>query len=237
MEHTSLYFDVVIVGAGPAGSTCALALKNADLKVALLDKTSFPRDKICGDAIPTRVVKVLNRIDQKYVEALRKFELAVSVKSTRVVAPSGKSFTVHWKNEAFNCKRTDFDHLLFNWAKTETSTAIFENTPVLSVTNNNDCIHLHTPGNTFIAPIVIACDGAHSILAKKLNNFTVDKEKYSGAVRAYPNGVIGNTHHLNEIFFSKNLMPGYFWLFPVSESCSNVGLGMLSATIASKKIN
>ncbi len=45
-------YDVIIVGAGPAGSVCALSLKDSGLKVALIDQYIFPRDKICGDALP-----------------------------------------------------------------------------------------------------------------------------------------------------------------------------------------
>ena len=58
-------FDVVIVGAGPAGCTLALALKDSGLRVALLDKSSFPRDKICGDAIPYEAYQTLKQIDEK----------------------------------------------------------------------------------------------------------------------------------------------------------------------------
>ena len=66
-------FDVIICGAGPAGSTCALALGSSGLKVALVDKSNFPRDKICGDAIAAYVPKVLNAINPDYSKALADF--------------------------------------------------------------------------------------------------------------------------------------------------------------------
>ena len=49
-------FDVVIVGAGPAGSACAIKLADSGLKIALLDKATFPRDKTCGDALDRKSV-------------------------------------------------------------------------------------------------------------------------------------------------------------------------------------
>ena len=55
-------FDVVIIGAGPAGTSCALALRKSGLKVALLDKRKFPRDKTCGDAIPGPTHRYLKEI-------------------------------------------------------------------------------------------------------------------------------------------------------------------------------
>ena len=53
-------YDVAIIGAGPAGSACALALQGKGFKVALIDKEAFPRDKICGDAIPGSAFKAIN---------------------------------------------------------------------------------------------------------------------------------------------------------------------------------
>ena len=62
-------FDVIICGGGPSGSTCALALANSGLKVAVIEKASFPRGKVCGDAIAAYVPKVLKAIHPKYEEA------------------------------------------------------------------------------------------------------------------------------------------------------------------------
>ena len=67
-------FDVIICGAGPAGSTCALALAQSKLKVAVIDKASFPRNKVCGDAVAAYVPKILNSIHPKYGEALHEFK-------------------------------------------------------------------------------------------------------------------------------------------------------------------
>lgn len=57
------HFDVIIVGAGPAGCIAALNIAKTNLSVAFLDKASFPRDKICGDAISGNVTFVLNRLE------------------------------------------------------------------------------------------------------------------------------------------------------------------------------
>ena len=83
-------FDVVICGAGPAGSTCALALGASGLKVALIDQSHFPREKICGDAVAAYVPKVLSSIHPKYAEALEQFSDKVIVNSYRIVAPNEK---------------------------------------------------------------------------------------------------------------------------------------------------
>ncbi len=55
-------YDVAMIGTGPAGTSCALALKESGLKVALVDKSSFPRYKCCGDTIPTLSLRYLAQI-------------------------------------------------------------------------------------------------------------------------------------------------------------------------------
>jgi flavin-dependent dehydrogenase len=61
-------YDVALVGAGPAGTACALALRGRGLRVLLLDKAAFPRDKICGDAVPGHALKALRQLDPTYVK-------------------------------------------------------------------------------------------------------------------------------------------------------------------------
>ncbi|MBT4138926.1 MAG: FAD-dependent oxidoreductase, partial [Candidatus Latescibacteria bacterium] len=56
-------YDLVIVGGGPAGATAALYAQRAGLKTCLVDKATFPRDKICGDALSGKVVSILHELD------------------------------------------------------------------------------------------------------------------------------------------------------------------------------
>ena len=105
-------YDVAIVGAGPAGTACALALRSSGLRVALLDKATFPRDKVCGDAVPGHAFKALRQLDPAYVEALWQLQPRDDVRRSRLVAPDGGSFYMHWKLPALNSPRLDFDAAL-----------------------------------------------------------------------------------------------------------------------------
>jgi flavin-dependent dehydrogenase len=89
----------------------------------------------------------------------------------------------------------------------------------------------------FRAKVLIGCDGAHSIVAKQLANFKVNRMHYSGAVRQYYRNVKGLEGNALEVYFLKNHLPGYFWIFPLKNNEANVGFGMLSDTIARKKID
>lgn len=236
-QDQQYHFDVVIIGAGPAGTTCSLALQNSGLHVAILDKASFPRDKVCGDSIPGMAAKVLGAIKPSYAEVFRQFKHKVKISATRVALTSGKEVTFTWKNDAYNCPRMAFDNFLFDLVKKETTTTVFENTEVRSiqVSENNVCVS--TSAGHFTAAVVVGCDGAHSVVAKTLADFKVVKKHYAGAVRAYQKNISGGAPHLNEIFFSKRFIPGYFWLFPLEDGSFNIGFGMLSEAIAERKIN
>ncbi|NCX96227.1 MAG: FAD-dependent oxidoreductase [Chitinophagia bacterium] len=65
LHSTMKKYDVVIVGAGPAGCMAALALRNSNLKVALVDKAIFPRDKVCGESLHLKGINALRNFGQE----------------------------------------------------------------------------------------------------------------------------------------------------------------------------
>ena len=69
MEKYTTLYDVLIIGAGPSGSNAAISYKNLnpDLKVGLIDKSIFPRDKSCGDAIGPGVISALKRFNNHHI--------------------------------------------------------------------------------------------------------------------------------------------------------------------------
>src|SRR5512142_1078946 len=88
---TSTHVDIIVVGAGPAGSTCASLLSERGLNVLLLDKANFPRDKICGDCINPRAWQYFDLLGVS--EMLRTQHLQ-SLKSVRVANVAGENFVV-----------------------------------------------------------------------------------------------------------------------------------------------
>ena len=188
--NTILNFDVLIIGAGPAGSTCALALAGSGLKVALIDKQTFPRDKICGDAVAAYVPKVLNAINPKFADALKKFETKFAVNKCRIVAPNEKYVDLEFSEWGFIATRMSWDNFLFEMACEQKEVSVFTGHEIKDVTIDADGVTV-TAGNEkiFKGKVVIGCDGAHSVVNKKLTDTKVDLKHYSGAVRAYYKGV------------------------------------------------
>lgn len=163
-------FDVIILGAGPAGTACAMALDNKGLKVALIDKATFPRDKICGDAIPGQSFKALKLINPKWELQLRDFHEQTRIFSSRFYISQNKSFCYKWVSYACNSTRIDFDNFLFNIVKEQTNTEIFQNNQVIKLTKTqNSIICSLSNGLELIAPIIIGCDGNHSIVKRSFS--------------------------------------------------------------------
>ncbi|MBK6445518.1 MAG: geranylgeranyl reductase family protein [Bacteroidetes bacterium] len=239
INSPSIYFDLIIIGSGPAGSSCALSLKNSGLKIALMDKSDFPRDKVCGDAIGGRVKRVLDQIDPALLSEWEAFPRKNISKGWKLVAPNGKEVSVYFSNSGYVATRMDFDHFLFQKASKSGGIETILNDRVSSIRNQGDKIELQTEsGKTLCAKMVIGCDGAHSIVAKQLAGFKVNLKDYSGAVRTYYEHISGITDpNLIEIYLLKDYLPGYFWIFPLSPTSANVGFGMLSEDIRKRKLD
>jgi geranylgeranyl reductase family protein len=234
-----LTYDVVLVGAGPAGTACALALRGQGLHVALLDKAAFPRDKVCGDAVPGHTFKALRQLDPAYVAALWQLQPREDVRRSRVVAPSGRSFYMHWTLPAFNSPRLDFDAALLALVRQHTTTEVLENAALknVEITPSHARLQLAS-GAEITCQVVVGCDGAQSVVGRRLlPEPRLARAHHSAGVRAYFENVAGTQADTTEFFFSQDYLAGYLWLFPVGAGRYNVGLGMLSELVAKHKID
>lgn len=233
----SAIYDVVISGAGPAGATCALALRNSGLKVALIDKATFPRDKICGDAIPGRAVKNLRLLDPAYEDAFRSFAPKSITKSTAIYY-KGRDLSFNWVGEAYTSRRLDFDNFLFTLVSDHHVADICTDTTIKSVCPTGEGYAVTTADNrTFSCRMLIGADGAHSVVARQLANRQMDRNNHVGSVRAYYSGITGLDPNTTEVYFDKKYLPSYLWVFPLPGNTANVGFGMLSSVIAARKVN
>ena len=233
--------DIIIIGAGPAGATCALQLRQAPhLKVILLDKATFPRDKVCGDAIGGHSMKMLLKVCPEWVDDFRKLAPKTRTKQTQIFVNQRKPFLIRWVNEAYCCKRFDFDGFLCNGVKQYAqNVTVVENFNVSEIERVHDGILIKNKAESIVfkAKMVIGADGAHSIVAKYLTETRLDLHHHLAAVRTYFDGVADMKADTTEIYLSKKFTPGYFWVFPVSPTRVNIGFGMLSESISQQQVN
>lgn len=217
-----------------------MALKDAGLNIVWIDKTTFPRDKVCGDAIPSNVQRVLSSIDVSLNEKfLQHFSEKVQVEGCRFIAPDKSSFDLTFVTKGHAAKRLHFDHFLFNLANECNSHISFiGNASVESIVNSATVVTVKlTDGRIIEGQIIIGCDGANSVVRKNLSHPFIRKKENIAAVRAYYSNVANLEHKMLEIHIIKNYMPGYFWIFPLPENQSNVGFGMVNRFITNRKID
>lgn len=242
----SNHYDIAIIGAGPAGSSAALNLIGSGLKIAVLDAATFPRNKVCGDGLSGSVLQTLRKFPDNIAEDFLNFEPKLKSTGIRFVSPSlcvldlplSISPDEEIINPGFTCKRIDFDNFLFQHLKRHDSIDIFENFKVEKILREDDRINIISNKKQISASILVGADGANSITAKHLTNNKADKKHHSLCVMSYYKNVSGlHPQNYIELHFLKEIIPGYFWIFPMKDNVFNVGLGTLSSDVVRKKIN
>ncbi len=243
--------DIVIIGAGPAGCSTSLFLAKNKIPHTIIDKAIFPRDKVCGDALSGKVVYVMKQLNPEMIDDYNnnsnQFMPSWGVK---FVAPNGKSIDIPFKSDVskekhapgFISKRIDFDASLFN--KLDKNYAnVLDGTELLDVIKTNDGITIQLKNNIESFEIknikmLIGAEGDRSLVAKKLSDIKKENDHYCAGIRAYYEGVT-ELHDQNfiELHFLEELLPGYFWIFPLPNGQANVGAGMLSSSVSAKKVN
>lgn len=232
-------YDIIIVGAGPAGCSCAINLASTKLKIAIIDKCNFPRDKVCGGGLSDRSVNTLKRMpDNIYQDFLKNVDKLDS-KGARLFSPDQNYFDViplDTNTNGYICKRIDFDYFLFNVLKKYPNIEII-NTQITDVVINDDNVILTAENNVFKSKILLGADGANSIISRKLtNNFLISRNKLV-AVRAIFKNISGfDDRNLAELHFLKEIIPGYFWIFPIGNNEFNVGIGSSKVLLKKNKI-
>ena len=237
--------DVIVVGAGPGGSSAAHHLAQSGLDVLLLEKAAFPREKVCGDGLTPRAVKSLVRMGIDTSEAngfIRNRGLRIIGGGMRLELPWPELST--YPDYGLVRPRLDFDELIVRaaqkaGARLQELTAVTG--PVLDQAGRVVGVTAKTPAGpvTYRAPLVIAADGSSARLAISLGVQKRDDRPMGVAVRRYFTSPRTDDDMLESWLELKgedgSLLPGYGWVFGVGDGTSNVGLGILNTTNAWQK--
>jgi geranylgeranyl reductase family protein len=141
----------------------------------------------------------------------------------------------------FIARRTDFDHWLLEKATSEFAD-IRTGTSVDNIVREDDYISVRFTNNgaahSLTSPVILGAEGDRSLVARTLSDVHKENEHYCAGVRAYYSGV-SDLHEKGfiELHFLKELLPGYLWIFPMTDGNANVGVGMLSSVISKKRIH
>jgi geranylgeranyl reductase family protein len=244
---------VCIIGAGPGGAAAALQLAQLGVECIVVDKAVFPRDKVCGDGLSGKVITALNRIDPAIATRLKEASFKVNSWGVTFVSPGRHSLDVGYRpdynsnNEGhketpigYVAKRMDFDNFLVDEIKRRKEITLHEKVTVDKYELQDDGYLVSGNNGAFQvkAKLLIIANGAHSSFTKEVAGITMEPNHYVAGIRAYYKNVSGNNpDNFIELHFLKNLLPGYFWVFPLPNGEANVGVGILSETVRKKKIN
>ena len=245
--------DIAIVGAGPAGVSAALKLERMGIPSVLIDKASFPRSKVCGDAIGARAIWALNKVDEKIIESFRKRnDIKLDCWGMKIGFSNGKTVTGSFpkpfpqldvardKASAFICPRYDFDNFLVDRVRDKKRISLWENKSVKKYEYDGKGYHLFDgDGNKLLkAKLLLIADGANSTFVKKNLRRNLNSKQYMAATRGYFSGVKGfDEFNILELHFIREATPGYFWIFPSKDGSANVGLAMRADHAKKRKIN
>lgn len=224
-------FDLIVVGAGPAGSSAAYHAAKGGLNVLLLDKSRFPRDKICGGGLSPRSLQILKSMGlfDKIQELGQRGNRAI------VYSNGGRLFEGHIPgdtkepNHFLIVSRYHLDNLIVESAIKE-GVDFKEETKVTGMILDGDRIAgvRAIQGGVereYYSRLVVGANGAFSMLSGEFGNRPLKPRECFIAARAYFSGVSGVNDAI-EGFFNPEILPGLAWLFPMKGGCVNVGFGM-----------
>ena len=240
--------DVIVVGAGPGGSSAAYHLARAGLDVLLLEKSTFPREKVCGDGLTPRAVKQLVGMGI----SLDPGEGWFPNKGIRIIG-GGVRIELDWPElssyPGFGLVRTrrGFDEIVARAAR-RAGARLLEGVTVTGPVLDDGAQRIvgvtardtAAPGNgdggterTYRARLVVAADGNSSRLSLAMGLRKRDDRPLGVAIRTYYTSPRHDDDYLEtwlDLWDGSALLPGYGWIFGVGDGTSNVGLGLLNTS-------
>jgi menaquinone-9 beta-reductase len=206
-------FDVVVVGAGPAGSSAALAARRSGASVLLLDRAAFPRDKACGDGIAPHTFDVLRELGVSGVE-----EGFTPVPALHLVGPRGHSVVRPLRRPDYTIPRTVFDARLVD-AAVAAGAKLARHT-VRGIEERSDRVVLD---GDISARVVVGADGAYSLVRRVLGQAGNPDGCLALAIRGYAPDAGRPEQQI--VTAPAALWPAYAWNFPIGDGRANIGYG------------
>ena len=250
------HFDVIVVGGGPGGSAAAAYNALKGNKVLLIEKDVWPRDKPCGDAVGGKSLSHVEELGVlPMIQATPYYQVdsivfgSANGSQVRVMLPE-ESYEAKGLMSGYALPRVQFDYMMFKRGAElvrENGGSVIQGfsvnevlaeeeeggSKIIGVSGKSGGRRSDNPILSFTASVTIGAGGYNCPVSRKIVELHdephKDNEHFCGGYREYwenVSGLEGGTGPI-EIHFIDEVLPGYFWLFPVKEGVVNVGIGML----------
>lgn len=231
-------YDVIIVGAGPAGSTLAWRLASKGVKTLVLDGAGFPREKVCGDYIEPRGLRLLDKMGcLQTLEATSPLPIVYSstyVDSKRCYIGRIPFYGVHkhLPPHGYIVPRDILDNVILETAATAGAT-VHQETYVTGFRVDQSGVTVeatrHGHHVVYRGRMIVGADGVNSAVARQAGLLVDDPRHIALSQRAYADGYDGGIGEA-AFFFDGEFFPGYGWMFPMRHGRVNLGVGVLKET-------
>lgn len=225
----SKIYDVIVVGAGPGGSSAATFTAKQGLSTLLLDRADFPRDKVCGDGLTPQAIYWLDRlgcIDEVLALTKSCIKTCDLFINGELVLSGGFPSNTQYPDFCILLDRRRFDHVLVKNAVS--SGAEFQpNCAVRSIEQKADHIEVIVDADkqrtVFKSRVLIGADGVSSVVSRSIGNILNDGAT-AVSLRTYYRNVRLEGAQI-KVYFDKQFFPGYGWVFVDDDGFANIGLG------------
>jgi geranylgeranyl reductase family protein len=216
--------DVLVVGAGPAGSAAAITVTRSGRSVTVIDKADFPRDKCCGDGLTSLALRELESLGlnpssvSTWQPVTKVWLRSPSGREVQLPLPADGSFAV-------TAPRRELDDAVLRCA-IDAGADVRTGVSFESIANDIEHVDVGTSIGVIRARYVIAADGMWSPVRKALGAGSAGYLGEWHAVRQYIGGVTGPAAGRLSVWFEPDILPGYVWSFPLPGGRANVGFGL-----------
>lgn len=225
-------YDVIIVGAGPAGSSAATFLSRQGVSCLLLDRAKFPREKVCGDGLTPQALYWLNQLgclDEVFKQTSCYIPSTDLYINGKFVLTGKFPDNTPYPSFCTLLRREVLDHILVRHAR-KCGARFLDGHAVKRIEHTPEGVKVETVSNGqtqhFSGKILIGADGAGSRVSRFLGN-TVTRGTKALSVRAYFTGVT-KCESYTRMYFNEPFFPGYAWIFADDRGGANVGLGIVA---------
>jgi geranylgeranyl reductase family protein len=226
------------VGGGPAGAVMAWALATRGIRVLILDRATFPREKVCGDFVEPRGLRIFQQMgclgaieaeDPLAITHVNLFLNGQSAYREHIPFYAGQK---ELPQHGYIIPREDLDHRILA-AAVAAGAELRQACQVSGVAREDHTMVVRyrdaASDEMARAALVVGADGTHSMVARSFGLSMEDPRYIAVSQRAYIDGV-DTTNGEAAFVFDRDLFPGYGWMFPMSNGRANAGVGILAET-------